>query len=174
MTTNRYSKKHPFFRIFYPFILLLPLLGLISCSNLLPDCNVCSSPPLVDLNGKWELVRWNLPPNQSGQIRLRNIPSNPEGPSIAMMFDPSQKILSGFSGCNQFSSKLTEDSKGAIVIGHIALTRKMCAENQRMEFERDLMNILTDYRSWKQQHHQLLLIARTGDVLLFERHSPSK
>jgi heat shock protein HslJ len=43
-----------------------------------------------------------------------------------------------------------------------------------MEFERDLMNILTDYRSWKQQHHQLLLIARTGDVLLFERHSPAK
>jgi heat shock protein HslJ len=134
-----------------------------------PDCNVCSSPPLTDLDGKWTLARWNLPP-QNGQIRLRPIPNSGNEP-IYLQFDKEKNLLSGFAGCNQFFSKLTFDSKGAIVLGTIGSTRKMCTKDQTNELERDLLNILDDYRSWQQNQNQLLLFARSGDVLVFIRHS---
>jgi len=134
----------------------------------MPDCNVCSSPPLKDLNGRWTLVRWNLAP-QNGQIKLRVIPQagNPE--QIFIEFDSSKNLLSGFTGCNNFFSKLKEDSKGAIELGPIGSTRKMCLDNQRNQIERDFLNVLEDYRSWQQNQNQLLLFGKSGDVLVFAR-----
>jgi heat shock protein HslJ len=142
---------------------------MVSCTAILPDCNVCSSPPLFDLNGHWTLVRWNLPP-QNGQIKLRSIPEINSPDPIFIDFDATQKLLSGSSGCNRFFSKLKEDSKGAIVLGPIGSTKKMCLENQRNLIERDFLNVLEDYRSWQQNQNQLLLFGKSGDVLVFARN----
>ena len=168
MATNTSSLKKPFLGIFYQYISFLGLILLVSCASIMPDCNVCSSPPLNDLNGNWQLVRWNLPP-QNGQIKLRAIPQGINSDQLFIEFDASKKILSGSSGCNHFFSQLKEDSKGAIELGPIGSTRKMCLEEQRNQIERDFLNILEDYRSWQQNQNQLLLFGKSGDVLVFSR-----
>jgi heat shock protein HslJ len=48
----------------------------------------------------------------------------------------------------------------------------MCAENYRMELERDFLNQLEDYRSLRMNDDQLLMVGRTGDVLVFGRIGP--
>jgi hypothetical protein len=78
-------------------------------------------------------------------------------------------MLSGSTGCNNFFSNLKEDSKGAIELGPIGSTRKMCLENQRNQLEQDFLNVLEDYRSWQQNQNQLLLFGKSGDVLVFAR-----
>jgi heat shock protein HslJ len=168
MTTNTSSSKKQFLRILFRYIGFLSTLLLVSCSSIMPDCNVCSSPPLNDLNGRWTLVRWNLAP-QNGQIKLRVIPQPNNSDSIFIVFDASKSMLSGFTGCNHFFSKLKEDSKGAIELGPIGSTRKMCMENQRNQIERDFLNVLEDYHSWQQNQNQLLLFGKSGDVLVFSR-----
>ena len=47
----------------------------------------------------------------------------------------------------------------------------MCIKDQINELERDFLNILDDYRSWQQNQNQLLLFARSGDVLVFIRNT---
>jgi len=168
MTTNTSSSKKPFLGIFYRYISFLGLFLLVSCASILPDCNVCSSPPLNDLNGRWTLVRWNLPP-QNGQIKFRVIPQASNSDHIFIVFDASKKMLSGSTGCNNFFSNLKEDSQGAIELGPIGSTRKMCLENQRNQLEQDFLNVLEDYRSWQQNQNQLLLFGKSGDVLVFAR-----
>lgn len=169
MTTNTSLLKKSFLSIFSRLSATLALFLLVSCSSILPDCNVCSSPPLNELNGHWSLVRWNLPP-QNGQIQFRTIPDSNSPDSIFIDFDASKNLLSGSTGCNRFFSKLKEDSKGAIELGTIGSTRKMCIDNQRNLLERDFLNILEDYRSWQQNQNQLLLFGKGGDVLVFTRN----
>jgi heat shock protein HslJ len=172
MTTNIYSVKQSIFRNFAFSFVFLSLLGLVSCSNILPDCNACSSPPLSQLNGRWELLRWNLPPDAMGKINLRRIPHGDNGEPIIIEFNQEKKILSGYSGCNRFFSPITIDSKNAIVLGKIGSTMMMCAENSRMELERDFLNQLDDYRSLTLKGNELLLLGRTGDALVFGRRGP--
>lgn len=172
MTTNTSSKNPLNISILGYFLAIFFIFTGISCSFNLPECNVCSSPPLTELNGRWELVRWNLPP-ENAQIRLRNIPHGDQGEPIFIQFDSLKKLLSGYSGCNNFFSHLNEDSKGAIELGPIGSTRKMCIENYRSQLERDFFNILDDYSSWQQKQNQLLLLAKSGDVLVFvKRNTP--
>jgi heat shock protein HslJ len=160
------------FSFFKSSFVFFGLLNLISCGNLLPDCNSCSSPPLAQLNGRWELLRWNLPPDQMGLVKNRTIPHGDNGDPIMLEFNQEKKLLSGYSGCNRFVSQLSIDSKNAIVLGNIGSTKKMCLENSRMELERDLLNQLDDYRSLNMKGDQMLLVGRTGDVLVFSRRGP--
>jgi heat shock protein HslJ len=139
-------------------------LGLSSCASIFEPCS-CSSPPLADLNGTWELSRWNLPP-ENGQVRLRNIPHGDNGEPLKMVFDLANKRLSGFSGCNNFMAGVTDDPKG-IVIGAIASTRKMCGQDRMNQIETDFLYQLKDYRSFQLNQNTLLLIGRDGDVLAF-------
>ncbi len=169
MTTNKYSPWMPIFLYFKFGFVFLGLLSLASCSNILPDCNSCSSPPLFQLNGRWELLRWNLPPDQRGIVKNRTIPHGDNGEPIIMTFNQETKMLSGYAGCNRFFSQLSIDSKNAIILGNIGSTKMMCAENYRMELERDFFNQLDDYRSLNLKGDQLLLVGRTGDVLVFGR-----
>lgn len=144
----------------------LSILTLSSCANLFEPCT-CSSPPLSQLNGTWELTRWHLPP-ENGQVRLRNIPHGDNGEPIKMSFDAPKQRLSGFSGCNNFSASVKDDPKG-IEIGPVASTRKMCLEERINKIEQDFYYQLKDYRSLKQEQDQLLLIGRDGDVLTFKK-----
>jgi heat shock protein HslJ len=172
MTTNISNACTRIWHQFALGMLFLGLFGLNSCANIVPDCNACSSPPLTQLQGRWELLRWNRPPDAMGKITLRTIPHGDNGEPIIIEFNEADKRLSGYSGCNRFFSPITTDAKGAIVLGKIGATMRMCVEPYRMELEHDFLNQLDDYRSLNTKGNELLLVGRTGDVLVFGRRGP--
>lgn len=149
-------------------VLLPSLLSLNACTP--PFCGACSSPPIAELNGRWELIRWNKAPNAFQQVRLRAIPQGESGETVFLDFDKKNHRLNGYAGCNQLNANITEDAQG-ISIDSLSMTRKMCTQNSRMEFEQDFTYLLKDYRSFKIEKDQLLLLGRDGDVLLFARRS---
>jgi heat shock protein HslJ len=172
MQTNFYSPLNPFFSFFRISFVFLGLFFMSSCSNMLPNCNSCSSPPLSQLNGRWELLRWNYPPDATGKVQLRKIPHGDQGEPIMIDFSNEKKMITGYSGCNRFFGTITTDSKNAIEIGKMGSTRMMCTENYRMDLEKDFLNQIQDYRSLQMKNDQLLLIGRSGDVLAFGRRGP--
>jgi heat shock protein HslJ len=151
-------------------LFLMFLLGTTACTNVLPSCGACTSPPLSDLNGTWDLIRWNNPPDSNGAIRIRTIPTASNGKQLFINFDLNNNKVNGFSGCNNFVTSVTEDQRG-IRLGEIASTRMMCQENRLMELETNFLYQLKDYRSLKIEKNQLLLLGRDGDALVFTRRN---
>ena len=152
-------------------VFLTILLGTVSCStSILPSCGACTSPPLADLNGTWDLTRWNNPPDSNGAIRLRTIPNPSTGKPLFINFDLKASKVNGFSGCNSFVTSVTEDQRG-IQLGEIASTRMMCQEARTMDLESTFLYQLRDYRSLKIEKNQLLLLGRDGDALIFTRRT---
>ena len=145
------------------------LFSAASCTNVLPSCGACTSPPLTDLNGTWELIRWNKAP-ENGAIRIRSIPNNSNGKTLFINFDLANNKVNGFSGCNNYVTSVSENQKG-IILGEIAGTRMMCQESKLMELENDYLYQLRDYRSLKIEKNQLLLLGRDGDALVFVRRN---
>ncbi len=161
--------KTSFLLVFTSF---LSLFLIISCSNMLPECNSCSTPPLNQLSGRWEMLRWHYPPDANGRVQMRKIPHGDNGEPIIFEIDQNKNMIAGYSGCNRFFGSLTTDAKNAVQVGKIGSTKMMCAENYRMELERDFLNQLEDYRSLQIKDDQLLMVGRTGDVLVFGRRGP--
>lgn len=142
-------------------------LGLLSgCANVIPPCGAKISPPSSELkNTKWELTRWNLPPNSNGEVRTRQIPQGDAGNPIQLIFDASGQRLSGSTGCNRFTATLDEDARG-FSLKQIASTKMACSP-QRMELENDFLYELNDYRSIVRNGDQLLMIGTDREVLSF-------
>ena len=142
-------------------------LGLLSgCANVIPPCGAKISPPSSELkNTKWELTRWNLPPNSNGGVRTRQIPQGDASNPIQIIFDASGQRLSGSTGCNRFTATLDEDARG-FSLKQIAST-KMACNPQRMELENDFLYELNDYRSIVRNGDQLLMIGTDREVLSF-------
>jgi heat shock protein HslJ len=145
-------------------------LGLLSgCANVIPPCGAKISPPSSELrNTKWELTRWNLPPNSNGEVRARQIPQGEASNPIQMTFDANGQRISGFTGCNRFTAELDEDSRG-FSLKRISST-KMACNPQRMELENDFLYELNDYRSIVRNGDQLLMIGTDREVLSFVQH----
>lgn len=146
------------------------LLSVTACTEIIPSCGVCNSPPLTDLNGSWELIRWNKAPEANGSIRIRSIPNGNNSKALFMNFDLANNRVNGFSGCNSFTASATDNPKG-IIIGDIASTRMMCSEAKLMELENDFLYQLRDYRTLKIEKNQLLLLGRDGEALVFIRRN---
>ncbi|QWE04042.1 META domain-containing protein [Polynucleobacter sp. JS-JIR-II-50] len=142
-------------------------LGLLSgCASVIPPCGAKISPPSSELkNTKWELTRWNLPPNSNGEVRTRQIPQGDASNPIQIIFDASGQRLSGSTGCNRFTATLDEDARG-FSLKQIAST-KMACNPQRMELENDFLYELNDYRSIVRNGDQLLMIGTDREVLSF-------
>ena len=142
-------------------------LGLLSgCANVIPPCGAKISPPSSELkNTKWELTRWNLPPNSNGEVRTRPIPQGDTGNPIQIIFDANGQRLSGSTGCNRFTATLDEDARG-FSLKQIASTKMACSP-QRMELENDFLYELNDYRSIVRNGDQLLMIGTDREVLSF-------
>lgn len=142
-------------------------LGLLSgCANVIPPCSAKISPPSSELkNTKWELTRWNLPPNSNGEVRARQIPQGDAGNPIQIIFDANGQRLSGSTGCNRFTALLDEDTRG-FSLKQIASTKMACSP-QRMELENDFLYQLNDYRSIVRNGDQLLMIGTDREVLSF-------
>ena len=172
MQTNNNSSRTLKLSFLGLFASFLSLFFLNSCSNMLPDCNSCSTPPLMQLSGRWEMLRWFYPPDASGKVPMRKIPHGDNGEPIIFEINSETKMISGYSGCNRFFGSLTTDSKNAVQIGKMGSTKMMCAEKYRMELERDFLTQLADYRSLQIKDEQLLLVGRTGDVIVFARRGP--
>ena len=149
------------------------VLGLLSaCANVIPPCGAKISPPSSELkNTKWELTRWNLPPNSNGEVRTRQIPQGDASNPIQIIFDVNGQRLSGSTGCNRFTATLDEDARG-FSLKQIASTKMACSP-QRMELENDFLYELNDYRSIVRNGDQLLLIGTDREVLNFTQ-KPNK
>lgn len=143
------------------------LLGLFSaCSSLTPPCAARVSPPYAELRGtKWELIRWNLPPNAAGEVRQRPIPQGDAGQPIQFEFAAQSLNISGFTGCNRFTGEIVEEARG-ISIERVASTRMSCS-GPRNELENDFLYELNDYRNLVRDGDRLLLIGRDREVLSF-------
>ena len=142
-------------------------LGLLSaCANVIPPCGAKISPPSSELrNTRWELTRWNLPPNSNGEVRARQIPQGEASNPIHMTFDVNGQRVSGSTGCNRFTAELNEDARG-FSLSKIAITKMACTP-QRMELENDFLYELNDYRSIVRNGDQLLMIGTDREVLSF-------
>ncbi len=158
------------------FFLILSCLGLVfltACANVIPPCNAKTSPPSSEFrNTKWELVRWNLAPNAKGEVRSRQIPQGDTSNPIQIIFDANGERLSGSTGCNRFTARITEDSRG-FTLDQIASTKMACAP-QRMELENDFLYELNDYRSIVRNGDQLLMIGADREVLSFMQKNNSE
>jgi heat shock protein HslJ len=157
------------------FVAFLPL-GLViltGCANVIPPCNAKISPPSSELrNTKWELTRWNLPPNSNGEVRARPIPQGEASNPIQMTFDANGQRVSGSTGCNRFSAQLDEDARG-FTFSKITSTKMACSP-QRNELENDFLYQLNDYRSIVRNGDQLLMISDDREVLSFTQRPISK
>ncbi|HAT39726.1 MAG TPA: META domain-containing protein [Polynucleobacter sp.] len=149
-------------------------LGLITgCASVIPPCGAKTSPPSSELkNTKWELTRWNLPPNSNGEVRVRQIPLGDASNPIQIIVDADGQRLSGSTGCNRFTATLDEDARG-FTLKHITRTKMACTP-QRMELENDFLYQLNDYRSIVRNGDQLLMIGVDREVLSFTQKSISK
>ncbi|MBU3577635.1 META domain-containing protein [Polynucleobacter sp. UK-Kesae-W10] len=144
----------------------LGLLG--ACANVIPPCGAKISPPSSELrNTKWELTRWNLAPNNKGEVRARQIPQGEASNPIQITFDASGQRISGSTGCNRFTAELDEDARG-FSLKRIASTKMACTP-QRMELENDFLYELNDYRSIVRNGDQLLMIGTDREVLSFSQ-----
>lgn len=154
---------------------LISCLGLgflTGCANVIPPCNAKTSPPSSEFrNTKWELVRWSLAPNARGEVRPRQIPSGENSNPIHMVFDTNGERLSGSTGCNRFTARITDDSRG-FTLDQIVSTKMACAA-QRMELENDFLYELNDYRTIVRNGDQLLMIGADRQVLSFMQKSTS-
>ena len=138
---------------------------LTACASVIPPCGAKTSPPSSELrNTKWELTRWNLPPNANGEVRTRES-SNP----IQITFDSKGERVSGSTGCNRFTASLDEDSKG-FTFKQITSTKMSCSP-ARMELENDFLYELNDYRNIVRNGDQLLMIGTDREVLSFTQRS---
>ncbi|MBU3581517.1 META domain-containing protein [Polynucleobacter sp. AP-Capit-er-40B-B4] len=139
---------------------------LTGCANVIPPCGAKISPPSSELkNTKWELTRWNLPPNNNGEVRARQIPQGEASNPIQIIFDANGQRLSGSTGCNRFTASIDEDARG-FTLKQIASTKMACSP-QRMELENDFLYQLNDYRSIVRNGDQLLMIGTDREVLSF-------
>jgi heat shock protein HslJ len=147
---------------------------LSGCTNVIPPCGAKTSPPSSELrNTKWELTRWNLPPNSNGEVRTRQIPQGEASNPIQIIFDANGQRASGSTGCNRFTAQLDEDSRG-FTFSKIASTKMACTP-QRNELENDFLYELNDYRSIVRNGDQLLMIGADRQVLSFtQRPNTSK
>jgi heat shock protein HslJ len=142
------------------------LVLITGCANVIPPCGAKTSPPSSELkNTKWELTRWNLPPNNNGEVRARQIPQGDASNPIQITFDLNGQRLSGSTGCNRFTATLDEDARG-FTVKQIASTKMACSP-QRMELENDFLYQLNDYRSIVRNGDQLLMIGTDREVLSF-------
>ena len=139
---------------------------LVGCANVIPPCGAKISPPSSELkNTKWELTRWNLPPNSYGEVRTRQIPQGDASNPIQIIFDASGQRLSGSTGCNRFTATIDEDGRG-FSLKQIVSTKMACSP-QRMELENDFLYELNDYRNIVRNGDQLLMIGTDREVLSF-------
>ena len=159
--------KSPLKKLF----LLISCLGLgflTACANIIPPCNAKVSPPSSEFrNTKWELVRWNLAPNARGEVRARQIPQGENSNPIQLIFDANGERISGSTGCNRFTARITEDARG-FTLDQIASTKMACTA-QRMELENDFLYELNDYRTIVRNGDQLLMIGADREVLNFQQ-----
>ena len=148
----------------------LGIVLLTGCANVIPPCNSKTSPPSSELrNTKWELTRWNLAPNSSGEVRTRQIPQGEASNPIHISFDANGQRVSGSTGCNRFTASLDEDSKG-FTFKQITSTKMSCSP-ARMELENDFLYELNDYRNIVRNGDQLLMIGTDREVLSFTQRS---
>jgi heat shock protein HslJ len=172
MRTATFSPSKGSLERFFLTLSFLSLGFLTACANVIPPCTAKTSPPSSEFrNTKWELVRWNLAPNSNGEVRARQIPQGENSNPIQIAFDANGERVSGSTGCNRFTARITENARG-FTLDQIVSTKMACTP-QRMELENEFLYELNDYRSIVRNGDQLLMIGADREVLSFMQKSNS-
>jgi heat shock protein HslJ len=172
MRTATFSPSKGPLERFFLTLSFLSLGFLTACANVIPPCTAKTSPPSSEFrNTKWELVRWNLAPNSNGEVRARQIPQGENSNPIQITFDANGERVSGSTGCNRFTARITENARG-FTLDQIVSTKMVCTP-QRMELENEFLYELNDYRSIVRNGDQLLMIGADREVLSFMQKSNS-
>lgn len=102
----------------------------------------------VTLNNAWKVV------SMKG---VENIQDNP-----TMVFDPEQKMVYGFAGCNNFRGSY-DPTANNLQLGQMAMTRKMC---QDMTVETTFTNLLNEVSYYKIEDSKLSFYDSSDAVLM--------
>lgn len=91
--------------------------------------------------------------------------SLPEGVTVTLMYDPEQGRLAGRSGCNRYFGPATLQ-EGAIEVGHLASTRRMCPPPM-MEVEAAFLKLLQTASRYRIDDGRLVVDCTDGQQLVF-------
>jgi heat shock protein HslJ len=120
-------------------------------------------PPAVQI-GKEKLfpvnVNWVVE-----SINGKQLWSGPDRPSI---FIDKQLRLRGYDGCNMFSVTAYPLKGQKIVVGPLAVGRKVC-DKQVVENERAFLNAVRGAKEWDMQGANTLIVKGLGGTVQFER-----
>lgn len=112
------------------------------------------------------VVKNNMLPNKilEGDFIINSINDNDVFKSeLTLNFNDSEKMVSGYSGCNQFSGKYVIDGN-TLKIGPLASTRKMCPEEIN-KIESSLLKALSETTSFDLSKNHLILKNDDKDIM---------
>lgn len=100
----------------------------------------------------------------SGEFFISSIDTNNIDQKLTLNFDSKSNIVSGFSGCNNFSGSFST-LNNTIEFSKLASTKKMCADNAVNSIERQLLNHLSKANSYKIEKGKLTLSYNDSTLL---------
>ena len=86
-------------------------------------------------------------------------------PPVTLMLDADAGQISGSAGCNNYTASYTETDTGALTIGAVATTRKMCAEDV-MAQEQKFLSALQSASGFQFWNGKVLLHGKDGLLIL--------
>jgi heat shock protein HslJ len=142
------KKKHFFTAIFLSVLLVLLLFGAFSCK---------ADDSMAELGGDWYLTMIN-----GVGLGLQD----PASPHPFIRFDPGGEMISGYTGCNQFTGEAFY-AGNTIEVGSIISTLIAC---QNMEIEEHMLAILSNQTIIFQIEEDTLIITNdTGGQMTLIR-----
>lgn len=120
---------------------------------MLAVCVACAATPEDSLAGEeWGLVEISGDPVPGGEI------------GATLRYAAAEKRVSGSAGCNRyFGTVLAGPAGGALKLGPIGATRKLCAP-PAMEFEGRFLGVLRTVARWERVGAELLLTGSAGSL----------
>ncbi len=113
-----------------------------------------------------ENIEWRL--SKLGNAAVAPLPG---GRQPSFRFDPAQKRVSGYAGCNNFFGSY-ELAGTSLKFGPLAATRRACPEPQS-SVETKYLKALARVQGWKLEAGELMLVAN-GEVLARLTTKPAK
>lgn len=95
-------------------------------------------------------------------LTLGNVSELPE--NLIISFSIEKKMVSGFSGCNQFSGSYDSEN-GSLNFGPLASTRKMCQPDVNT-VEQKILKALNETKRFSEENDAILFFNNEGNVIM--------
>jgi heat shock protein HslJ len=117
----------------------------------------CAAPPGAGSPVSFAAVEWVL-------VEISGNAVATGGPVVTFEYDPVEARVAGSAGCNRyFGGVLDGPSGGALRLGPIGATRKMCPPPQ-MDLESLFLTQLASTASWERMGSRLRLLGPSGSL----------